>query len=258
MAPAPPVTAGSAIITRMTDTTPPPGVPVLLFGPDYCKIDTIWKRDTRNVVIPGDYSTPELAYLGVNRCPFRWHEKVDGMNVRLHWNGQRVTIGGREDNAQLPSVLVANLHPYLDPALWHGCFPASEDGTADVTVYGEGYGGSIRPGSGTYGPDQSFIVFDVNIGGWWLKEPDVADVAGKLGLETVPAVGEFPVSEAWRMITDGDLKSAFPGAVCEGLVGQPAVPLLTRGGARIITKMKVKDWADYQRRADRRAPKTEG
>lgn len=220
------------------------------FGPEYTKIQTAFKRDSRNVIIPGDWTLPEFAYLQDNA--WTWTEKVDGTNIRLHWDGSGVTIGGRTDDASLPAALVAALRPLTeDTARWKTIFPEADD----VTVYGEGYGANISKTKG-YSVDRKFIVFDVLVGPWWLSDENIADVAGKLGLETVPKYGEpFPyepgtltLNEAWKRITEGKLVSRWEGARAEGLVGRPAVPLFTRKGDRVIVKMKVKDWTDYQRR----------
>ena len=91
----------------------------MTFGPTYPKIDTVFKRDAarRFIIIPGDYSTPEFEYLA--DTPWGWTEKVDGTNIRLHWDGSEVTIGGRTDNAQVPSPLVANLRPLLPEGRGH-------------------------------------------------------------------------------------------------------------------------------------------
>lgn len=32
-------------------------------GNEYHKIDTVWKRDTKGRVMPGEYSCPEFGYL---------------------------------------------------------------------------------------------------------------------------------------------------------------------------------------------------
>jgi hypothetical protein len=214
-----------------------------MFGPEYTKIQTAFKRDERKVIIPGDWTLPEFAYLADK--DWIWTEKVDGTNIRLHWDGSKLTIGGRTDNAQVPASLVAALGPLSDPDLWRSVFPDA----GDVTVYGEGYGARIQSG-GMYRPDQALIVFDVLVGRWWLTDESIADVAGKLGLETVPLVTVATLNEAWkRIITPGALASRWDGARIEGLVGRPAVPLFTRSGDRLIVKMKVKDWADYQRRS---------
>lgn len=142
---------------------------------------------------------------------------------------------------------MANLAPVLDPALWKSAFPDADD----VTLYGEGYGAKIQSG-GMYRPDQALIVFDVMVGRWWLLDEDVADVAAKLGLDVVPVIGAFSLEEAWGGITRGVYESRWDGARLEGLVGRPAVDLFNRKGERIIVKMKVKDWADYQRRRSAR------
>jgi hypothetical protein len=212
-----------------------------MFGPDYTKINTAFMRDEQTIIVPGEWALPEFAYLADQ--PWRWTEKVDGTNMRLHWNGSRVTVGGRTADAMLPAALVARLGPVTDAALWRSVFPDADD----VTVYGEGYGVGIRSG-GMYRPDQAFIVFDVLVGRWWLSPENVADVADKLGLDVVPLVGQFTLNEAWKAITDGSLASRWEGARIEGLVGRPLVDLFNRKGDRVIVKMKAADWADYQKR----------
>jgi len=186
-----------------------------MFGPEYTKIQTAFKRDERNVIIPGEWTLPEFRYLSGK--DWTWTEKIDGTNIRLHWNGSEVTVGGRTDNAQVPATLVANLGPVLDPLPWKAAFPDADD----VTVYGEGYGAKIQSG-GMYRPDQALILFDVMVGRWWLRDADVADVAGKLGLEVVPPIGAFTLEQAWRGIVEGQFTSRWDGARIEGIVGRPA------------------------------------
>lgn len=212
-----------------------------MFGPAYLKVNTLFKRDERNVIIPGEWSLPEFAYLA--DCPWDWTEKVDGTNIRLHWDGSKLTVGGRTDEAQVPAKLTANIARLSGPGLWRAAFPDSDE----VTVYGEGYGAGIQKG-GSYRQDQAVILFDVLVGPWWLQRDDVADVAAKLGLEVVPSFGQYSINEARTDLTAGKLVSQWDGAPIEGLVGRPAVDLFTRKGGRIIAKMKVRDWADYQRR----------
>lgn len=216
--------------------------PVGLFGPEYPKIHTMFKRDEHNVIVPGDWSVPEFEYLADR--PWQWTEKVDGTNIRLHWNGSEVRVGGRTDNAQVPARLIANIDDQLDPRLWKTIFPDANN----VTVYGEGYGAKIQSG-GMYRQDQSVIVFDVLVGSWWLSEDNVLDVAIKLGLEVVPFVHRsLPLVDAIEAVRVGAVSSQWPDARIEGLVGRPVVDLFNRRGERIMAKVKVKDWRDYERR----------
>lgn len=213
-----------------------------MFGPEYPKIQTLFQRDERKVIVPGAWTTPEFEYL--KDAPWLWTEKVDGTNIRVHWNGERVTIGGRTDEAQVPTFLLAQLHALMEPELWRAAFPDSDD----VTVYGEGYGPKIQKG-GQYRDDCALIVFDVRVGQWWLKDADIEDVAyNKLGLSVVPLRGHWTLSEAVALVEADELKSCWPNARIEGLVGRPAVPLFDRRGDRIIAKLKGRDFADLRRR----------
>ena len=115
----------------------------------------------------------------------------------------------------------------------------------DAIVYGEGYGAGIQKGGGDYSPTKKLIVFDVLVDGkWWLAQEDVEDVARKLGLETVPFVGEMTLEDATEMVRAG-----FPSRLnngkkqAEGLVGRPVEALFDKKGARLIVKLKTKDFA---------------
>ena len=76
----------------------------------YHKIQTIFKRDPETkfkTLLLGQYSLPEFEYLKDN--DWVWTEKVDGTNIRIMWDKERVTFGGKSDNAQIPAFLVTRL-----------------------------------------------------------------------------------------------------------------------------------------------------
>lgn len=212
-----------------------------IFGPDYTKIHTAFKRDEKNVIIDGQWTLPEFVYLQDN--PWIWMEKVDGTNIRLHWNGEKAVIGGRTDSASIPTFLLAALEPYTDPGTWKRMFPDGDD----VTLYGEGYGARIQKVGHLYRKDAGFILFDVRIGDWWLRDESIREVADGFGLDVVPQMGAFTLNQAWHNIKEGNFTSRWEGVPIEGVVGRPEVPLFTRKGQRVITKLKMKDWQDYQR-----------
>ncbi len=211
---------------------------------EYPKINTLWKRDERNQIIEGDYSCPEFGFLA--DLPWQWTEKVDGTNIRIGWRPMDdhvdpipSWIRGRTDNAQLPPKLVGHLIELWRSVPWAEAFP-DLDVMSEVTLFGEGYGAGIQKG-GQYRADQSFVLFDVKVGDWWLRRPDVEDVAAKLNLDVVPVVMESTIADAVQVVKEG-FSSSWVSAAPEGLVGRPVVDLFNRKGERIITKIKRKDF----------------
>jgi hypothetical protein len=191
-------------------------------GPNRNKLDpSAWARDEFEVLAGLDWS---------------WTEKVDGTNIRILWDGYRVEFGGRTDNAQIPAALVTVLRGLFPEELLEQAFGASP-----AVLHGEGYGAKIQKGGGNYRPDQSFALFDVKVGGWWLKRGDVEDVASKLSLDVVPVVGEYAPATAMAVVAKG-LTSQYGDFLAEGLVGRPPAGLLGRDGDRLLMKVKTVDF----------------
>jgi hypothetical protein len=206
----------------------------------YHKINTIFKRDhdkPKNPIIIGEWSEPEFEYLANNSWIFT--EKVDGTNIRIMWDGDRITIGGKTDNAQIPATLFQRLTQIFETKveLFKEIF--GEDG--NVCLYGEGYGAKIQKVGSLYRPDQDFVLFDIKIGDWWLKRPDVEGISSKLEIDIVPIIGEGTLYEAINLVKRG-IKSQWGNFEAEGVIAVPTVSLNTRGGKRIITKIKTIDF----------------
>lgn len=205
---------------------------------EYPKIYGPYKRHTeghqRNQLIVGEWTSPELDHL--QDTPWHWTEKVDGTNIRVGWDGHAVTFGGRTDRAQIPAQLFDHLSEQLTEELFEQAFGADE-----VTLYGEGFGAGIQKAGSSYSATQSFTLFDVRIGHWWLKRDDVIDVADKVGIPTVPLVLVGTIHDAVAHVSAG-MRSAWGDFTAEGLVGHPTVGLLDRAGERISVKIKTADF----------------
>lgn len=205
----------------------------------YHKIQTLWLRDPETkfrTLIEGAWATPEFEYL--RNCQWSMTEKVDGTNIRVMWDGHTVTFGGKTDTAQIPATLINRLNILFD----HERFAAAFD-EGPVCLYGEGYGAGIQKGGGNYRSDQSFVLFDVRCGDWWLRRDDVYDVASKLGTEipVVPRVGVTDLPGVVAFVRDG-FNSRWGDFKAEGVVVRPMIELFTRSGARVIGKLKYKDF----------------
>ena len=79
-------------------------------------------------------------------------------------------------------------------------------------------------------------------GKWWLNWKNVCDVAAKIGIETVPFVGDMNLAQATDMVRVGFKSALGENPPAEGLVGRPAETLFDKKGARLITKIKTKDF----------------
>ena len=208
----------------------------------YPKIQTVFKRDpaTRfKTLLLGEYSMPEFEYLADNQWVFT--EKVDGTNIRVLWDGERITFGGKTDNAQIPAFLFQRLQELFPPDIFNTekVFDLDVD---NACLYGEGYGAKIQKGGGNYKPNGvDFVLFDVRVGHWWLKRKDVLDIAVKLGIDIVPIVGIGALDDMIAIVKSG-YKSTWGDFKAEGIVARPLVELKTRSGERIITKIKYKDF----------------
>ena len=205
---------------------------------EYHKIQSIFKRDMtspRKTLIEGDWTQPEFEYLAGNAWEFT--EKVDGTNIRVILKDGAVTFGGRTDEAQIPAKLAERLNERFLP---QAALMVEVLGN-DAVLYGEGYGAKIQKVGGSYRPDQDFVLFDVRVGPWWLKRLDVQDIGEQLGLDVVPVIGSGSLHDAVAWAKRG-IRSTWGDFEAEGIVARPSVELQTRGGQRLIAKIKCRDF----------------
>lgn len=203
----------------------------------YHKIDSLFKRDMthpRKPLIIGDWAAPVFDYLQYNNWTFT--EKVDGTNIRVIIGNGAVTFDGRTDNAAIPAPLVKRLQEqFLSQS--DTLLTAFPDG---AVFYGEGYGAKIHNG-GLYRPDQAFVLFDVKVGRYWLQRDNVEDIGAKYGIDVVPVITTGTLHDAISYVRHG-FNSQWGAFKAEGIVARPSVELQDRGGHRIITKIKHRDF----------------
>ena len=206
---------------------------------EYHKIETLFERDTNGTkkLIEGQFRNEVVEFFADNVWVFT--EKIDGTNIRIHWDGHKVEFAGRTDRAQIPKPLM----DYLTATF--GSMEAEEMfeqkfGESDVILFGEGYGPKIQNG-GAYRSDVSFILFDVQIGDTWLKRDSVEDIAKTFGIDVVPIIFTGNIQQAVDYVKTKP-KSTIGTANMEGLVGRPMVEMKDRMGKRVIVKIKVCDF----------------
>lgn len=202
---------------------------------EYHKIETLYERDEQTHKLKDPLILKNRIYGCVN--PWVWTEKVDGTNIRVLWDGVAVKFAGRSDNAALHPHLLAYMEATVTAEKLGAIFPGES-----VVLYGEGYGAGIQKGGGDYSADKRLILFDVRVGQWWLSDENVRDVAAKIGLPAVPLYGEMTLAEATQRVRSG-IPSMVGNRDMEGLVGRPVEALFDKKGARLIVKLKTRDFA---------------
>ena len=207
---------------------------------EYNKIETLYNRDTEGSkkLIEGEYRSKAVEFC--EDLTWQFTEKIDGTNIRVMWDGHKVTYGGRTDRASIPAHLMNKLLELFGSEETEQLFEQIF-GEKEVIFFGEGYGAKIQNG-GLYRPDVSFILFDVMVNGNYQPREMVEQAAKQFDLEIVPIVLEGTMMDGVDYVKSKPM-STIGTAPMEGLVGRPKVELQDRCGNRLIVKLKVRDFA---------------
>lgn len=209
---------------------------------EYHKIETIFERDMEGTkkLIEGKFRNPLVEYLKDNEWVFT--EKIDGTNIRVLWDGHKVSFNGRTDNAQLHGHLVEKLNELFMGSVNEELFE-QKFGENEVMFFGEGYGAGIQKGGGDYIDDKDFILFDVMVGNIFLERENVEEIAKSFNLKVVPLLPIKTIKEAVEYVKSKPLSQV---GKCikeiEGVVGTPKYRITDFRGNRVIVKIKVEDF----------------
>ena len=226
---------------------------------EYQKINTLFKRDSNNVIMPDAWADPMFEYLANTK----WEatEKVDGTNIRIIITPPAiedtpvgVAFRGRTDAAQIPGHLLKRLEELFPVDKMTEQFnPAGRPLKDTIVLYGEGYGEKIQSGGRYTKGGADFILFDIRVGDWWLLRDKVEGIASVLGIEVVPLVGYMTIPEAIEYVRRGftSMIAADPTLPAEGLVLKTPMGLLDRTGHRIVAKVKTVDFRKLEAKQTR-------
>lgn len=104
---------------------------------EYHKIETLFERDEKTKkLIEGNYRNEAVRFLEHNMWDFT--EKIDGTNIRILWDGHKVTFAGRTDKAQIPAELSNRLFELFGGEINEQLFE-QKFGETEVMLCGEGY-----------------------------------------------------------------------------------------------------------------------
>jgi len=226
---------------------------------EYQKINTLFMRDSNNVIMPDMWADPTIESL----ADTEWEatEKVDGTNIRIiitppPTEGAPVGVEfrGRTDAAQIPGHLLKRLEELFPVDKMTEQFnPAVRPMKDTIVLYGEGYGEKIQSGGRYVRGGADFILFDVRVGDWWLLRDKVEGIADALSIKVVPFMGYMTIPEAIEFVRRGFTSqiAADPTLPAEGLVLKTPMGLLDRTGHRIVAKVKTVDFRKLEAKQTR-------
>lgn len=245
-----------------------------------------WKK-MQNKIIMGCYSDPAFGYL--KNCLFEGYSKIDGTcsKICFYPSTGKIQVGGKTDKASSQhgqfemlqeiadriqpelvkmfpkenAVFIPVKNPETNKVQYYSHVNGSKIDApclgihsvwleeAPVYIYGEYFGQGIQKCGGRYYDKNDFVVFDIDVQGWWIPK-DMRDAYCKgLGLKTVPFIGVDTLSNFEEMVTSG-FETRLEGVkdptlIEEGIVARPVIPIKDQRGNRIIVKIKYCDYKEY-------------
>ena len=204
---------------------------------EYQKIESLYKFDNNLKKFIPEFYNPIVDYL--KTLPWIVSEKIDGTNIRVHWDGHRVSWSGRTDTSELPKEVQHVLESTFGESeiIFEQTF-----GEKDVLLFMECYGGKIQ--GGLYGGTERLIGFDVMVEGIYLNKLIIKDIFNKFGVPTVEFYQVPHLSDAIEYVQEHTEPSVYcenGTTQIEGLVCVPFERLYDHQGKRIIVKIKKKD-----------------
>jgi hypothetical protein len=167
-------------------------------------------------------------------------EKVHGTSAHVSFKGGAISFfSGNEPPPRFAAL--------FDQAALVERFTAL--GHAEVTIYGEAYGGSQQGMKHVYGAELCFIAFDVRVGERWISVKDADQVCQALGIEFVPYEEiSTDLAELDRVRDQPSVVAVRRGTgtdrLREGVVLRPLIELTKNNGSRVIAKHKADTFAE--------------
>ena len=90
-----------------------------------------------------------------------------------------------------------------------------------------------------------FILVDVSWNSSYLPQDKVQEIAEYFGIRTVPVVGEGTLGQGIEYVRRAPRSLLSEDAPMEGVVAKPMVDLYARSGARVLCKIKARDFPPH-------------
>lgn len=195
--------------------------------------------------IPNLYKNQEI--LAFRKCYAT--EKVHGTSAHVSYDGETKEI--RYFSGESKPAFEA----FFDKPKLKELFEALELETANITVYGECYGGKVQGMSSTYGKEVRFIVFEVRINEYWQNVDRAKYWADRLELEFVPykiipaTIKRFDAERA-KFSEVAERRGCGTDKKREGIVLRPLIEYQHQNGGRLLAKYKNEIFSERKSKRD--------
>lgn len=205
----------------------------------YLKINTLYKRNEKGIIIPDEFSDNIFRYL----YNIDWYilEKLNGSNIQIIWDpfsDISIRYRGRSESSNIPCILLDVLQNKFEPIKYKlkKLFPDKK-----VRFFGEGIGPGITL-KHSYNNSYDIVLFDVVVNDSWLLYPSLKDISNELDINYVPCVNCGNLDVAINIVKNGFKSYIDPTLDAEGVVAVTMCKLLNENGDPIKVKLKTVDF----------------
>ena len=206
--------------------------------------------DVRNLLFPEAGQEIRLpvgmkynGYLeGIRSLSWQWTEMIDGIDVRIHWDGNDVHIIRTDSEDKLFSVVHQYLFEHFGKDEARLLFRSSF-GDSDTSLFGTVYAGNSA--DNVFDPNEyyfdtlAFSLQDVAVNAVFENRAKVADCASIFDVQAAE-VKNGTIDEACAFLRQQPDSHLFTGPV-KGLICRPEFDLLDAENHRIVVKIKAED-----------------
>lgn len=202
---------------------------------EYQKIDNLYKFDIGTKSYIKEFYNPIVEYL--KDMPWVGTEKIDGTNIRIHWDGYKFEIAGRTNKSKVPKEIQEIFKEKFNSDM--EVIFEQKFGKKDVILFCEGYGGKIQ--NGAYDCETSLIGFDVMVNDVYLGKYEAKTIFEELGIDFVPVIIFGNLNQAIEYVLSRTQSIKHPTCALEGLVCVPIARIYDVNGKRVIVKIKGRE-----------------
>lgn len=194
-------------------------------------------RSIPNPICPKSGKQDDLT-LYLRDISWVFHEKIDGMGMRIIWTREERFITGRTSvsapsDAEIEAMeAIAPSHDRLTEVFGRKF--------KEVIIFGELFGEKIQKNPlGMLG--KHFRVFDILLNDEkWASMAAKTSIAADLGLEEAQIIMRGNLASAVAAVSSGVNSIISPSLIAEGLIGRPSHEIFDKRGNLILCKIKTK------------------